>query len=153
MLVLRLVEELLVVALGGEVICDEDHAEVGTFDLELTPEGRADPLFSVMPDRFLAQEGHKDRARQAPSCTVNLVRSEQSPHQALRVVGTPVYATQFHPELGQVEQRLRFERYMVEYGRLFGERQAREIFDSIRPTPATEMLLGRFVDHVLLGRR
>ena len=143
--------QALVLALGGEVICDEDNAEVGTFEVSLTAEGRADPVFGELPERFQAQEGHKDRATVMPEGTVNLARSPLAPFQALRVEGKPVYATQFHPELDQASQKLRFARYMPEYGRLFGQEEAQRIMDGIAPSPATHGLLDVFVRRILLG--
>jgi len=143
--------QCMVIALGGEVIRDEERSEVGTFELELTPDGAADPLFGSLPARFLAQEGHKDRALRLPAGVENLARSERCPYQALRVPGKPVYATQFHPELAWTDQRLRFERYFEEYADLFGRHRAQEILDSIAPAPASTALLARFVDTVLLG--
>ena len=91
--------QLMVEGMGGEVIHDEDHAEVGTFELELTPDGADDPLFCDLPERFNAQLGHKDRAGRMPDGVVTLARSALCPHQALRVGDTKVYAAQFHPEL------------------------------------------------------
>ena len=143
--------QALVLALGGEVICDEDNAEVGTFEVSLTDEGRADPVFGALPERFQAQEGHKDRASVMPDGVLNLARSPLAPFQALRVAGKPVYATQFHPELDQASQKLRFGRYMAEYGRLFGEDEALRIMNGIAPSPATHGLLDVFVRRVLLG--
>ena len=143
--------QALVLALGGEVICDEDNAEVGTFEVSLTDEGAADPVFGGLPPSFQAQEGHKDRASVMPAGVLNLARSELAPYQALRVIGKPVYATQFHPELDQASQKLRFERYMPEYGRLFGESEALRIMNGIAPSPATRGLLDKFVRRILLG--
>ncbi len=141
--------QALVLALGGEVITDEDNAEVGTFEVSLTSAGAADPIFRSLPPRFLAQEGHKDRAVRMPGGVDNLAASDRAPYQALKVHGAPVYATQFHPELDRASQRLRFGRYMTEYGRLFGEARARAIMDSIRHTPETDALLQVFVREVL----
>ena len=77
--------ERLVRALDGEVIHDPDNTEVGTYELTLTAEGRADELFGGLPDRFLAQMGHKERAFRYPAGIPNLASSERSPLQALPV--------------------------------------------------------------------
>ena len=143
--------QALVLGLGGSVVADEAGAEVGTYVLVSEPEARADPVFSVLPDQFNAQLGHKDRAQALPGCMQNFARSKLCPFQAVRVEGTPVYATQFHPELTWTDNRTRFQRYMKQYGRLFGEVEAQRKLDSHKPSPEANMLLAQFVDTVLLG--
>jgi GMP synthase (glutamine-hydrolysing) len=138
--------QALVVGLGGVVIEDEPHAEVGTYRLQRLPEAQDDPLFGAMPDSFLAQLGHKDRADIMPSGVHALARSERAPFQALVVPGSPVYATQFHPELTWLDNRQRFERYMVHYGKLFGEVEAQRRLDAHEPSPEANSLLCRFKD-------
>lgn len=143
--------QALVVGLGGEVVQDEPNAEVGTYRLERTQQGAADPLFSSLPGSFLAQLGHKDRATALPTGLDCLAKSERAPFQALRVQGRPVYATQFHPELTYLDNRLRFERYMDEYGRLFGKREAQRKLDAHEPSPEANTLLSLFAKRFVFG--
>ena len=143
--------QALVVGLGGEVIEDEDHAEVGTYRLRTTAEANNDPVFGQLPDVFNAQLGHKDRALTMPKGVTVLAGSALCPFQAMHVPNTRVYATQFHPELTWLDNRRRFERYMEQYGRLFGHDEAQRRLDSHEPGPEANTLLGRFVDHCLLG--
>jgi GMP synthase (glutamine-hydrolysing) len=145
--------QALVVGLGGEVVEDEENSEVGTYELQSTESAAKDPVFSALPLRFKAQLGHKDRAVKMPTGVTNLVSSERCPYQALHIPGTSVYATQFHPELTWLDNRLRFERYMDQYGRLFGEEGAQRRLDAHEPGPEANELLGRFVDICLLGGR
>lgn len=133
----------LVVALGGRVQRDPAGSEVGSFDLEVTDDGRADPIFKALPARFVAQEGHKDRALDLPDGAVWLARSERCPYQALRI-GEVVYATQFHPELSCSDNRLRFQRYFREYSEVFGADRAQEMLDSFRESSEACALLSRF---------
>lgn len=143
--------QLLVDGLGGQVIHDEPNAEVGTFRLQLSEEGKSDMLFGGLPERFYAQLGHKDRAHIMPPGVSNMASSERVPFEALRVGNKPVYAAQFHPELSFARNRGRFERYMDDYGRVFGvveaERMLREEF---HPSGAASGLLDRFVRLFLL---
>ncbi|WP_109508213.1 glutamine amidotransferase [Nocardioides speluncae] len=82
---------------GGAV--DRTYGEpVGAVKIELTDEGRADPLFGVLPDYFDAFLGHKEGISRMPRSAVVLASSATCPVQALRF-GNNVYATQFHPEL------------------------------------------------------
>lgn len=138
----------LVVALGEAVISDPDGAEVGTFEVQRCAEAEGDPLFGDLPERFPAQCGHKDRAVALPAGAVHLVRSERCPYQALRL-GRRVYATQFHPELSQADNRQRFQRYFREYQAAFGEEEARSILDAFQPSPAASSVLPRFTRHIL----
>ncbi len=82
---------------GGVV--DRTYGEpVGPVEVALTPEGRADPLTGVLPERFEAFVGHKEAVTELPPHAVRLATSPACPVQAFRV-RSRVYATQFHPEL------------------------------------------------------
>lgn len=134
----------LVVALGGEVRPWPEGSEVGSYELGLTELGSQDPLFGRLPPTFIAQEGHKDCALRLPDSLVHLVRSERCEHQAVRVAGKPVWATQFHPELSGDENSERFGRYFELYKGVFGEVVARQKLESMRPSPESNALLGAF---------
>lgn len=87
--------------LGAAVgaVIDRVHSEpVGAVTVELSVQGRADPLFAGLPDVFDAFGGHKESASTLPSDVACLAGSADCPVQAFRV-GANVYATQFHPEL------------------------------------------------------
>lgn len=138
--------QLMVEGLGGRVEKDEENAEVGSFHLELTDDGAEDPVFSSLGRAFTAQLGHKDRATVLPDEVVNLARSKACPHQALKVRGKPVYAAQFHPELTWTDNRGRFERYMDDYGRVFGlVEAARMLEEDFFPSPGASALLDVFL--------
>jgi len=107
--------QCLVLALGGEILYDPANTEVGTYRITLTEAGETDELFSILPARFRAQEGHKDRATRNPPGALNLASSAQSPYQALRIPGQPIWATQFHPELDRLTNRERYEHYLDGY--------------------------------------
>ncbi len=141
--------QLMVKALGGEIVYDPENTEVGTYTLRLTDAGRIDPLFSELPGRFRAQMGRKDRASRMPAGIPNLASSERSPFQALRVPGKPIWATQFHPELDAATNRGRFERYMEGYSASMTEEERRAALDRFHDSPETEALLPRFVALVL----
>lgn len=87
--------------LGSAVgaVVDRAHPEpVGPVTVELSPQGRVDPLFAGLPHTFDAFGGHKEAASSLPDHVARLAGSADCPVQAFRV-GTNVYATQFHPEL------------------------------------------------------
>lgn len=67
-------------------------------EIELTAEGREDPLVGILPERFHAFAGHKEAADAVPPGAALLASSTACPVQVYRV-STHVYATQFHPEV------------------------------------------------------
>ena len=136
--------QALALALGGTVIKDPDNAEVGSFTLETTSSAEQDILFGRLPKKFIAQLGHQDQAITLPECATNMALSERTAHQAFRLVGTNVFATQFHPELTHIDNRLRFQRYMHIYGKLFGEVEANRILNTHEPSPDSNHLLRNF---------
>ncbi|MFQ5399271.1 MAG: type 1 glutamine amidotransferase [Anaerolineae bacterium] len=137
--------QLLVKALGGEIVYDPDGIEVGTFELALTDDGRADELFSTLPDRFRAQLGRKDRASRLPPGVLHLASSRFAPYQALRVPGQPIWATQFHPELTKEENLKRFRRYLDGYASTMSPEELQETLDRFDHSPEANELLRRFV--------
>ena len=105
----------LALAMGGDVRSDDDATEIGSTRLRLTPEGRADSLFSSLPPAFWAQQGHHDRVVRMPSGVVELAVGDVCPEQAFRVEGVPFWASQFHPELTLERTLDRFRHYQDHY--------------------------------------
>ena len=132
-------------ALGETVIHDPDNREVGSFLLTTTSAIAGDPLFGHLPAEFWAQQGHNDRILQAPQGTTRFAFSERAEVQAFRVNSKPVWATQFHPELDMAGNRLRYMRYIDNYGGLQGAESDDPVLSSLRPTPLASELLARFV--------
>ncbi|HEY81287.1 MAG TPA: type 1 glutamine amidotransferase [Anaerolineae bacterium] len=137
--------QLLVQALGGEIVNDPETAEIGTFPIHLTEEAKKDELFSILPDTFLAQLGHKERAESMPPGVITLAYSDKVAHEAMRIPGKPIWATQFHPELDLEDHLVRFRRYLHIYAHLFSEEQIEAMLASFKPSPEAEKLLPRFM--------
>ena len=70
--------------------------EFGWVDVALTDAGRADPVLSVVPERFPIFQWHSDTFS-LPDGAVHLARSAAAAHQAFRI-GRATYGTQFHFE-------------------------------------------------------
>jgi len=136
--------QALVRSLGGRVITDPGRSEVGSYTVRLTDDGRRDELFGRLPDEFVAQMGHKDRASAMPPELLNLAASELSPLQALRIPDRLVWASQFHPEL---DQRTNYDRYLAYIERYRTDGEASEDFPSM-PSPETSTLLQAFLELV-----
>lgn len=140
--------QAIVQAYGGTIRSDSARAEVGTFAIELTAEGRAEPLFGEAPAVFDAQLGHNDSAgANLPPNLVNLARSERTPVQAIRVRDAPVVATQFHPELSMEANIVRYMRYLHAYDPdLTDDEAQREALRIHRPSPVANGLMRRFLE-------
>lgn len=139
---------LIVQALGGQIIHDPGCTEVGAFELTPSADGRADELFGYLPETYMAQLGHKDRADRLPRGVLNLASSARAPYQALRIPAKPIWATQFHPELTVEDNLLRFLRYKDVYAKLYSPPELKALVDGFRPSPETEELIPRFLDTV-----
>ena len=135
--------QLMAAELGGSVVTDPTHEEIGSFPIELTPEGRRDPLFATFPERFIVQLGHHDRIDKLPPGFVVLARSERCAHQAIRLDGKPVYGSQFHSEMTTEHMRARLLMYRDEY--LGPDGDPAEIEKLLAPSPEVESLLDRFL--------
>ncbi len=137
--------QLIVQALGGNIIYDPDHMEVGTFPVTLTKAGQADELFSHMPKEFCAQIGRKDRADYLPKGFLHLASSANAPFQALRVPDKPIWATQFHPELTKEENLKRFQRYIGGYASQMSPDELQKTLDRFDDSLEANGLLRRFM--------
>lgn len=135
-------------ALSGKVVHDKARAELGTNQVWLTEAGQADPVFGGLPSPFLAQMGHEDCVDVLPAGAVLLARTERVRHQAYRLAGKPVYATQFHPELDRAALLARLRTYPK-----YVEQIAGVSFDQFQAncyeTPDANSLLKRFVAEYL----
>lgn len=128
---------------GGRIVRDPSRAEVGTFDIGITPEGAADSLFGVVADGFPAQLGHKDHATDLPAGCIHLAGSERSPFQALRIAGTQIVATQFHPELDRAANLYRYQCYRDAYAGSAADNDD-EVESGLTETPESTALLPRW---------
>jgi GMP synthase (glutamine-hydrolysing) len=92
------------VCLGGQLLARVAGAhvgpapkqEIGWHEVELSPEGQADPIFGELPDRFPALQWHS-YAFELPSGAVALATSPVC-LQAFRL-GERAWGVQFHPEV------------------------------------------------------
>lgn len=83
---------------GGNVSCDPTQKKTGSHEVLLTDAGKSDPLFTGMPDAFIAQYGHKDSLTTLPKGAELIATGAQCKYSGLRY-GPKMYTFQFHPEL------------------------------------------------------
>ena len=88
--------QLLAAALSARVHPSEPP-EVGLLPVELTDEGREDPLFAGLDERLVSLQWHGDTF-ELPAGSVRLARSEGVANQAFRA-GERAYGVQFHLEV------------------------------------------------------
>lgn len=135
-------------AMGGEVIQDRSRAELGTHSLFLTEEGKKDPVFGPLGERFRGQMGHEDIVVTLPPDALRLASTMLVENQAFRFHNAPIYCTQFHPELDRATLLERVRVYPAYVEKISG--MTIEKFDaSCEDTPESEAILRRFVKHVL----
>jgi GMP synthase-like glutamine amidotransferase len=89
--------QLLAGALGGQV-GSAPEPEIGILDVELTAEGRADPLFVGVAPRFKALQWHSAEVAKPPAGAAVLARSPLCAVQAMRI-GRHAYGLQYHCEI------------------------------------------------------
>jgi len=140
--------QITTLALGGEMLRDPPHREVGSIDLDVTPAAADDPLFAPLPATFVAQAGHTDRAVRLPPGATLLATSPLCEVNAFRVDGRPFWCCQFHPELDADSLAQRYMAYMELYpppdlpaGTPLAEAP---FLKRLRPSPQATRLLQRF---------
>ncbi|WP_126415580.1 glutamine amidotransferase-related protein [Trueperella bialowiezensis] len=94
----------------GEELTSEYFEEINTVGIELTDDGKKDPIFGQLPDVFPAILGHAESIGDLPKDTVVLASSPDCPVQAIRHRNN-VYGVQFHPEIDSPALEIRLDYY------------------------------------------
>jgi GMP synthase-like glutamine amidotransferase len=133
--------QLLAHALGGAVFPNPGGREIGVSEVELTKEGRDDPLFAGLPDPLPVMQWHGD-AFGLPQGSALLASAPACENQAFRV-GRAAYGVLFHPEVLEEEAAdwLAREEYR-EYARGGGV-DPDEVLAGVRRLPAAGVRLFR----------
>lgn len=101
--------QLMASAFGGVSDYHPAGRESGTHGVQLTQEGRQDPLFGQLPPRFDAHLSHAQTVLKAPTGATVLACNDHDEHQALRY-GPRQWSVQFHPEFTPAVMRAYIER-------------------------------------------
>jgi GMP synthase-like glutamine amidotransferase len=125
--------QLLAEALGGRVGL-MTKPEVGLADVELTPEGRDDPLFSGFGDTMQTFQWHGAEITELPSDAVVLARNAACAVQAMRW-GEHAYGLQYHVEITPVTvtEWEANPAYKASLQQALGPVEAARLNDTVRP--------------------
>lgn len=128
----------------GTSISTRYREAVSCVTLDITDDGKDDPLLAGFPAQIDVLLGHKEAVDTTPDGAVLLMTGGVCPVQMFRV-GRNVYATQFHPEADADEFSLRIDIYR-NHG-YFEPNEADELKKrvSLKPTPYAHKILRRFV--------
>lgn len=128
----------------GTPISGKYREAVGCVSLEITSEGKQDPLLEGFPDRITVLLGHKEACDYLPSDATLLMTGSNCPVQMFRV-GKNVYATQFHPEGDSEGFIVRIHAYR-NHG-YFQPHEADNLIEAVSQenTPHAQDILKRFV--------
>ena len=89
--------QLLADALGG-TCGPQKTPEIGVLEIELTEEGKVDPLFQGTANKQRCLQWHSVRVAQAPEGAVILAKSDVCSVQAMRI-GSNAWSMQYHVEI------------------------------------------------------
>jgi len=128
----------------GTPVTPRYSEDVGCVTLDLTEEGKKDPLLSGFPDQISVLLGHKEACDTTPDSAILLMTGEACPVQMFRI-GNNVYATQFHPEGDPEGFAVRINIY--KHHGYFNPHEAQDLIDRISQvkTPYAQEILQRFV--------
>lgn len=89
--------QLLAHALGGEVGYNPNGRNIGTVDVRLKPDAKADRLFGVFGGDLHVPVTHRQSVLRLPPDAVLLADTALDPNHAFRI-GHKAWGVQFHPE-------------------------------------------------------
>ncbi|MBI2589968.1 hypothetical protein HYW32_03045 [Candidatus Berkelbacteria bacterium] len=90
--------QILAWHLGMPVEENHEESQIGSFEVSLSENGQADPIFQGIPATFIAQHGHKDCVMRLPLNATHLASGARHCNDGYRI-GSRAYGLQFHPEL------------------------------------------------------
>ena len=141
--------QLLAYAFGGQVGVNPNGTQEGTTTVELTPEGRADPLLGALGvDKFDAQVSHAQSALTLPPGAIRLAFDGWDANQSFRT-GQNVWGVQFHPEMDAEIARAYIHAERDELAA--AGQNPDEILAAVRESPVAARVLKRFAELVLVS--
>ena len=139
--------QLAVLAFGGIILNKDKDYEMGTVKISLTDKAKSDLVYQGIEDRFPAVSVHRQYASTIPEPLETLAYTGQCVH-SFKYKNKPLWAFQFHPEVDRdtlVKRLTIFSRHYTA-----NAEHLKEVLDSAVETPESNILLGNFVERVLL---
>ena len=139
--------QLAVLAFGGVILNKDKGYEMGTVQISLTDKAKSDLVYQEIEDRFPAVSVHRQYASTIPDPLEIVAYTEQCIH-SFKYKNKPLWAFQFHPEVDRetlVKRLTIFSKHYTD-----NTEQLKEVLDSAVETPESNILLGNFVERVLL---
>ena len=140
--------QLVVTALGGEIIRDKQNFEMGTLPISLREAAANDPVFRDVSEGFLAVSVHQEKSLKPPAGCIELAYTDVCCH-SFRVIDKPFWAFQFHPEVDRARLVERLTFYKEHYTEDDGHLDA--VLQAAAETPESNGLVRNFVDRVLVA--
>lgn len=141
--------QLIAHALGGRVIRNPAGWEVGTQTVEITGEGRADPILRGLPRNLNVMESHQDIVAEPPPGARVLAANGKSDCQSF-AIGDTIRTVQFHPEytVDHIRFLLGPRRKMLEACGVDLE----STLSGLKPTPEAQNVLSNFITGIVQTR-
>ena len=139
--------QLAVLAFGGIILNKDKGYEMGTVKISLANKAKSDLVYQGIEDRFPAVSVHRQYASTIPEPLEALAFTEQCIH-SFKYKNKPLWAFQFHPEVDRntlIKRLTIFSRHYTD-----NAEHLKEVLGSAVETPESNILLGNFVERVLL---
>ena len=139
--------QLAVLAFGAIILNKAKDYERGTVKISLTDKAKSDLVYQGIQDRFPAVSVHRQYASTIPEPLEILAYTGQCVH-SFKYKNKPLWAFQFHPEVDRdtlVKRLTIFSRHYTD-----NAEHLKEVLGSAVETPESNILLGNFVERVLL---
>ncbi len=139
--------QLAVLAFGGIILNKDKDYEMGTVKISLTDKAKSDLVYQGIQDRFPAVSVHRQYASTIPEPLEILAYTGQCVH-SFKYKNKPLWAFQFHPEVDRdtlVKRLTIFSQHYTD-----DREHLKKVLESAVETPESNILLGNFVDRVLL---
>ncbi len=138
-------------ALGAKVVYNPRGREFGALPVTLAIEGKRDPLFREIPDRFLAQLTHRCIVEEIQRDWKLLASSDMCKIQAV-AINERTRIVQFHPEFSadnMVAIAKLSRKSLIDEGLTSGSR-FQDFLSSIRETNQAAKVLNNFLTHFVV---
>lgn len=90
--------QIIVKALGGEIIKNPCGKEFGPVKINLTKQGQQDPLFKNVSNQFMVSAGHLDIVNKIPKLDTKILAHNSICAVQSLAIGENIRTVQFHPE-------------------------------------------------------